>query len=300
MDNVVSKSTNIVVDDTRDVFNLITKDDFKNFVNLAKSLKSDINVDFLYNEYIGGNKCLDTLQERWEKSLVSTDGPDFSVYGEDMYLNESFRCWKNYARRYVQNIKKYCDREDACINKDEIKCVVDLGCGNAFSTIGLADIFKNSIIYGTNVKGTISYKMCEIVTSKIDRCVIIDEAHNDSLPQKPDIVFASEFFEHLTNPINLLNTIICKYKPKYFIFANTFTQMSIGHFNTYYDIKGNAFAGKNISKEFNNSLRKNGYKKVDTGFFNSRPQIFILEDESKVHDLSKEDKEENQIKNNLW
>lgn len=297
----MSAVESMIVKDASDILKFISKDHFYNFLLLAKSLKCSIDVDNLYNEYINNNKCLDALQERWEKSLEDENGPDFSVYGEDEYLNESFRCWKNYARRYVQNVKKYCDREDSFINKDEIKCVVDLGCGNAFSTIALADIFKNAVVYGTNVKDTISYDMCEIITSKIDRCKIIDETHNDSLPNTPDIVFASEFFEHITNPIDLLDKIVNKYKPKYFIFANTFTQMSIGHFNEYYDMSGNKHCGKSISKEFNNYLRRNGYVKVDTGFFNSRPQIFMLKDNDKnLITNSSTQYVEQEVKNSLW
>jgi hypothetical protein len=263
------------VNNAADVYSLISKEHFKELLEIANSIKP-LDVDNLYNEYVTGNKVLDDMQLRWEKSLSSETGPDFSIYGEDAYLNESFRCWKNYARKYVQMIKKYCSREDSCINPNDINCVVDLGCGCAFSTVALSDIFKNATIYGTNVQGTISFAIDEFVTSNIDNCVMLDESHNASLPKSPDIVFASEFFEHLTDPINLLVQLIDAYKPKYFIFANTFTQMSIGHFNTYVDFYGEEHSGKSISREFNNTLRKNGYVKVNTGFFNNRPQIFML------------------------
>ena len=62
---------------------------------------------------------------------------------------------------------------------------------------------------------------------------------------------------------------------QYFIFANTFGQMSLGHFNSYFD-NGNEYAGKQVSRKFNNTLRENGYTKVETNFFNHRPSIFKL------------------------
>lgn len=114
------------------------------------------------------------------------------------------------------------------------------------------------------------------VTDNIDDIHIYDENEAFSL-NNVDMVFASEFFEHLTNPIEYLTKLIKTYRPKYFVFANTFGQMALGHFNSYFD-DGCEYVGKQVSRRFNKVLRENGYVKVETGFFNHRPSIFKLAD----------------------
>lgn len=260
----------MIVGKAEDIFNQIHKSDFENLVSLATQYE-DIPVEQILHWYEADNDILNELRERWVKSL-SDVMPDYSVYSHPAYLNESFLCWKKYARRYVKLLQKYLTSSDCVIDKSKVHTILDLGCGCAYSTLGLKAIFEDAKVVGTNLKGTLQFKIDDGVVENIDGCRIINEDDTLSLTSV-DMVFASEFFEHLTEPIALLASLIETYSPEYFVFANTFTQMSIGHFyNYFYD--GKSYTGKEMSRLFGKYLRKHGYERVKTGFFNGRPQIY--------------------------
>ena len=261
-----------------DIFKCTGKPDLMCLLNLAKEYDRSLDVDKLYEDYCTGNFELHKVYDAWKKS-VSLGKPDFSLYGSDVYMNEAFNCWRLYSRRYLLLLKKYLTRPDCAIHND-VKTVLDLGCGCGYTTVGLSSIFPNAHIYGTNLSGTLQYKIAEDVCKPFANCTICDESHNADLPESPDLVFASEFFEHLDRPLVLLDTIIKNYRPKYIVFANTFTQMSLGHFEQYYD--GNdVLEGKEMSRRFGERLRHHGYVKIETKFFNNRPYIYVLDDVQK-------------------
>lgn len=264
----------MVVSEPNKIFDKIKKEDFKQLLEIANQYKP-LQVEELYHSYINGNERLAALHKKWERSIINGN-PDYSVYDDDVYMNEVFICWKEYSRRYLLLLKKYLLREDCEINKTDVKSILDLGCGCGFSTIGLKAIFQDATVSATNLKETLQYAINVHVTDNIDDIHIYDENEAFSL-NHVDMVFASEFFEHLTNPIEYLTKLIKTYRPKYFVFANTFGQMALGHFNYYFD-DGCEYVGKQVSRKFNKVLRENGYVKVETGFFNHRPSIFKLAD----------------------
>lgn len=263
-----------------DIFSKIKKPDFIELLNLAHTYDNSLDVDKLFNDYCSGHTELLNVYDLWKKS-VSTGAPDFSLYGRDVYMNEAFNCWKLYSRRYLMLLQKYMTRSDCEINPDSVHTVLDLGCGCGYTTIGLSSIFPQAHIYGTNLSGTLQYKIAEDICRDFPNCIICDESHNADLPESPDLVFASEFFEHLNEPLVLLKDLIDKYSPKYFVFANTFTQMSLGHFE-HYVYNGKKFTGQHMSHLFNDMLRAYGYMKADTNFYNNRPNIFVLPDNTSV------------------
>ena len=248
-----------------DIFNKIKVSDFAELCNMAKEIDVSIDDELLIEEMKTKNKCLERLQERWEESLRTS--PDYSVYGEHCYLNEAFVCWKTYSRRYLKLIKKYISTDEAMAS---VKSIVDLGCGIAYSTLGLKEIFPNADVYGTNMPGTLQYQIDAKVCDG-SGCVIVDD--NLSAPGKIEMVVAFEFFEHIVSPVELLLDIIRVYSPKYIVFANTFNNMAIGHFNSYKH-NGMTLTGRQTSRLFGDTLRNNGYSKVNTGFFNNRPCIY--------------------------
>jgi len=259
----------MIVEKPEEIFNKIHKEDFINLINIAKKYEY-IPEKMLIEEYETGNKILQQLQDRWVKSLSTS--PDYSVYAHPAYMNESFVCWKLYARRYIKQLKKYLTQPNCELDLSKIHTILDLGCGCAYSTVGLKAVFENATVVGTNLPGTLQFNIDKDVTENIDGCEIIDEEHTLHLPSV-DMVFASEFFEHLTNPIDLLAALIDTYNPKYFVFANTFTKMSIGHF-PHYSYNGAIYLGSEITRIFGTYLRKHGYRRVHTNFFNGRPQIY--------------------------
>lgn len=101
------------------------------------------------------------------------------------------------------------------------------------------------------------------------------ESHKDV--GKVDFVFASEYFEHIENAVEHLTDIIDTCNPKYLIIANSFNTISIGHFNEYLH-SGLKIPAKNMSKLFNLTLKKRGYIKVKTSFWNNRPSFFVRND----------------------
>ena len=262
---------NSFITDRDDIFNYIKNNHFEGLCNLAKQF-NDEDYDEVFLDYKKGMDSLIKLQDIWSKSLLNCNA-DYSVYASKYYLIESFYCWKMYSRRYLQLLKKYKSNNSTLF--ENVNNVLDLGCGCAFSTVALSSIFNESHIYATNLKDTLQYFIDKQVTSNFSDITIEDESQTfnfDSI----DLIFASEFFEHLESPIEFIDKLINTYHPKIIIFANTFTQMAIGHFYEY-SYEGNKYKGLDMSIKFNNFLRKAGYKKVNTGFFNSRPQIFMID-----------------------
>lgn len=256
-----------------EVFDKIHIEDLHQLLNLTKQFDKDVNVSELLDDFASDNTKLQEACEAWEKSVISGN-PDFSLYNFSTYMNESFLCWKLYSRRYLLLLRKYLNREDCEIDKDSVHTILDIGCGCAYSTLGLKSIFKDASVVATNLADSVQHHVCKAVCENIDGIEIYDETRTFVLPNKPDIVFASEFFEHLSEPITFLLKLIEAYNPKYFIVANTFTQMATGHFKDYYDEYGNILSGKEMSRYFYKTLRAHGYKAVQTGFFNNRPRIF--------------------------
>lgn len=271
----------MIVNNADEIFDKIHRDDFKELISLAKNYE-DIPEEFLLQQYDTGNTALEQLQEQWVKSLQNNN-PDYSVYAHPLYMNESFNCWKIYARRYLQLLSKYLKRPDCVIDKDSVETILDLGCGCAYSTVGLKSLFADADVAGTNLADTLQYNIDMCVTSNISDCYIVDESLTLKLPSV-DMVFASEFFEHLQEPIALLESLIQTYNPRYFVFANTFTRMSIGHFFKYL-YNGSWYTGKEITRIFGTYLRKHGYARVQTGFYNGRPQIYYRRPVFKLHRL---------------
>lgn len=258
----------MILNSVDEVFSKIKVDDFR---DITLSVDPD-NSERLVAEWINKNPGLKSLQERWEMSLDNL--PDYTVYNESIYLNETFLCWKVYSRRYLMLLRKWLNQYDCPIHANDVQNVLDLGCGLALTTVGLKSLFPNAEIYGTNEKDSVQIKFDKIITEPFKDIHIISD--NFGLSEHMDIVFASEFFEHIQSPIEFLHKVLVQYKPKYMIFANTFTQMAIGHFNEYI-VGDNKVSGEEVSRIFTKTLQANGYRKVQTDFFNNRPNIYKLE-----------------------
>jgi hypothetical protein len=216
------------------------------------------------------NRYLRELETRWYEALKS-ELIDYSVYSSDDYMAELRACWVVYSRHYLKAIQTYKSLPPNGIYErlKGIKSVADLGCGIAYTTAALKQMFPTARVIGTNLYDTIQSdfgkKMGEVYNFEI----FPDITRFSSI----DLIFASEYFEHILNPIDDLK-IILRTNPKFLLIANSFSVKSIGNFNFYYD-RGTKYTGKEISRLFNQELIKYGYKKIKTKLWNNRPNFWV-------------------------
>ena len=235
--------------------------------------------------YYNGNKekrdelvLFQDIENQWYDGLK--DGVvDYSVYDHEYYFTDILCCWVKYSREYIKAIVKANNLKDGgtLFDGKNIDSVVDLGCGLGYATASLKQVFPKAEVYGTNLKGTRQWKYCETISKKYHFNLVEDIKHVQTI----DVVFASEYFEHIQNPIEHLVDDILSKKPKIIITANAFNTRSIGHFEEYqvYDKNTNThktISQSKISKLFNDTLIQNGYERVKTKFWNNRPQVFQI------------------------
>ena len=220
------------------------------------------------------------LEVQWYDSL-ELNTPDYSVYGHKDYLSDLWACWVVYSRQYLKAIIKTnsLDGEKSALSLfQNVNSVLDLGCGLGYTTAALNQIFQCPT-YGTNLEDTIQYAFCEKLATVYDFNIITDTKEL----KKVDLVFASEYFEHILEPIEDLKTVL-KLQPSYLIIANAFNAIATGHFNKYIVHSDGSFTdlenripNNKIGKLFNKELRDNGYVKIQTKLWNNRPSIWIKE-----------------------
>lgn len=216
------------------------------------------------------------LENQWYSSLNTN--PDFNVYSNPYYLCDIWVCWKVYSNKSIKALTdiKSMDRISPINyfnNLINVKTIVDLGCGIGYTTSYLSEIFLNSKIIGTNLKESFQYKICKQL-SKEYKFEIRENINNIS---NIDILFASEYFEHIYDSLDSLVKIIKNNNPKIFIIANAFNGHAIGHFNKYI-YKGITYSPKETSKLFWKILRNANYSKLKTNIWNNRPSIWIRDD----------------------
>lgn len=190
------------------------------------------------------------------------DSQDFKVYDDDYYFLDLFDCYVTYSRKYLRSVLK-------C--KLNMNSFVDLGCGLAYSTSALKQMFPDAKGYATNLKNTKQWKFCQVMAKRMDFEMV--ESVNE-INHNVDFAFASEYFEHIENPIEHLHDVIEAVYPRVFVIANSFNTKSIGHFTDYRHNHDQINESK-ISRLFNQSLKDNSYIKSDFKFWNNRPQIWV-------------------------
>lgn len=198
------------------------------------------------------------LLDRWYLSLKNNE-PDYSVYEGLEYVAEALNCYILYSKGYIRNLLR--------LNLDDVKTIADLGCGIGYSTALLAELFPGSKVIGTQLPGL----QRDIAEMKGADCGFTIEG---SLSNYVDLVFASDYLEHFPNPTDHALSFL-QYKPKYLVLANSFAPTSTGHFDSYI-IDGVGVDDKQAGRKFNNWLRKQGYAKLETGFYNGRPSVWKI------------------------
>lgn len=262
----------------KSIFEKTTYSDFLELLEIIKMHVGDINelelkelfsIVFKYKNSVNSSnselRLLYELEQKWYKSIE--DGyPDYSIYSDYRYIIDTWVCWKIYSRKYLLTIGK-----TEVINS-EIKNVIDLGCGFGYTCAGLKELFPSANIYGTNFEDSIQYKVCSSL-GILRGFKMVPDIKSLPINFEADIVFASEYFEHIYSPVNHLEDIIIRTSPKYLIIASSFGAKSIGHFNNYV-YKSELIPNKSIGRIFNNSLRELGYEQIKTGLWNNRPNYW--------------------------
>lgn len=293
-------------------------------------------------KYIKTQQLFNELTEKWYELEEIDLNKAYQVYNHDYYFTDMFNCYKCYSRTYLNILYKkkinnkhlYKNETDEEIlknrliedktfyerYKNDIKGVLDIGCGCGFTCLHLKQIFKKCNICGVNLKDTYQYKFCKQLDFNL---------YNEytKINKKIDLIFASEFFEHIEKPIELVEKLINKFNPKFIITANAFNTKSIGHFSNYivsidhynkYKIKKKSYypsfssgsfgtyiynthnkknidyetervvPSEDISKMFNKFMRDYGYSKLKTTYFNHRPYVWIKNEHEFVNKTNKD------------
>ena len=229
--------------------------------------------------YIGNGERFTSLCDQWYKDL---DGGNldkaYRVYNDDYYFTDMWTCFAQYSRVYLRALRRPSLKNGKSIVEATrtAKVIVDMGCGIGLTTAALKQLYPKAKVYGTNLKDTKQWKFCQRIAKQYD-FTLVDNLNR--IKERADIVFASEYFEHIQRPIDHLAEIMDCMSPKYFIIANAFNTRSIGHFKVYQQLTGDQgrvvnVSELNISRLQNKHLKDNGYEAVKTTLFNQKPKFW--------------------------
>ena len=228
-----------------------SKDEFLNYLN-----KKDIS-----KEYLQLLKKFNTHELHEIELGKWYEANNTDVYNTLFFLIASFECWHKYSKKFIKMLYNN-DKTNALINSCE-NCI-DLGNGLGYSTKALMECFPTVNFSGTQYEPSEQYDYNMFLKNNI---VTLKPGI------KVDCFIGFEYMEHIKAPIEHLEDLLT-YKPKCLILANSFNTKAVGHYTEYLH-HGEVIDQKAISRLFNKTLRKQGYKKIDTGFWNSRPAVWV-------------------------
>lgn len=211
------------------------------------------------------------LEQRWYDALAA-GRYDYDVYNSDDYIAELWACWFVYSKRYILDMQKVKSLETMSISDylKPIYAIVDLGCGFGYTSAAFKELYPHASVTGTNIENTIQFDVAKNLGKQFGFKV---ESDLENLNEDVDLVFASEYFEHIEDPIDHLREVVKTMHPGAFLIANAFGTRAVGHFNEY-KIDGVFVDAKKVSKLFNEEMKNLGYIKIKTKLWNNRPTFW--------------------------
>lgn len=210
-----------------------------------------------------GGDARDPLERRWYASLAA-GAPDYGVYDDLGYVAETWCCWIVYARKYLRAVAD----GPVLAALGPIRSVADVGCGIGYSCAAWREIAPAAEVVGTNFpaspQGRIAASLGALLGFRVQ----------PRLTGPADVLFASEYFEHFPAPVDHLAELLEVARPRAVVAASTFGSPSVGHFPTYL-VGGSPADGRATSRAFSAILREAGFAKLDTGFWNNRPSVWV-------------------------
>lgn len=230
---------------------------------------SAIRFDQMLKRYLRDERGTDDHVARakqvvcWYRS-VNEGRPNLGVYLGAYYVVVGWQSWVEWSRKYLRIVR---DRFMKFL--PEVSTLVDLGCGLGVSTAAIRGIFPDARAIGTNLAGSMQWAVAAELAGRYDFDLREDIAGVDA----PDLVFASEYFEHFLDPVGHLREVLSA-RPRVLVVANAFRALAVGHFPTY-ELDGERVSAPKIGRAFNAELRGAGYKMIMHGAWNNRPNLWI-------------------------
>ena len=217
------------------------------------------------------------LEKRWYESLkndnTETSEPAYDVYDDEYYFACLWVCWHIYSRGYLRTLLPGSRGSDVFDQMREVKSVVDLGCGISYTTAALTELFPAARVYGTNLEDTRQFKFGQVMSKKYGFDLV---SSIDFIADGAELVFASEYFEHIHCAIEHLEDVLTQLKPKFLYIANAFNTYSLGHFEWYKHSKNPLLMTHQtkMNRQFNATLLDGGYQSIQTKNWNQRPVLW--------------------------
>lgn len=245
------------------------KDSLIGFLDLISEHSPSADTALLKDLAIGQIKgeMASPLEGRWYDSIYR-GAPDYTIYADDLYIAEAWHCWASYSRKYLRFIRD--NRADLFSG---VRSVLDLGCGFGYTTRALKEVFKNAEVTGTQLSGTLQSQVATRIGKEFD-FTIVDSAEEAGAA---DLLFASEYFEHIEAPIAHLVDVLNIANPRIIVVANAFGTRAAGHFIEY-KYGAERVSGKKAAGIFRDTLRARGYRAAKTNAWNNRPRVWVREE----------------------
>jgi hypothetical protein len=234
---------------------------------MSKSAILDTPPPQLLKGFLMGYSHLYPINVHTARELLKSGKHTDLTEEDDYYVAKLWHQFSRKSRADLQHIATGSYGKKPTPLTDQIphlKCIVDLGCGVGYTPTIFKELFPNASVYGTNTKGAKQYAWCQKMAYE-NRWELVPDA--SVIPQKADMVFASNYFQNTEKPVEHLIEIMAKLRPWICVIANAFSGDYV------HNLK--AVSAVEISTMFNNQMAGMGFKKQKHKCASSRAEIWM-------------------------